>query len=69
MDRLNKPVAEKTEEGKTTTVCLAAFAHDAQLSVEAATQLVKMAMDKGVQAHKGKELGTISEDELLSKLD
>ncbi len=69
MDSLTKPVAEKKEAISTKTVRLAALDHDAQLSVEAAKQLVQMAGDRNIRAHKGKELDTISEAELLSKLD
>jgi hypothetical protein len=63
-----KPVAEIKDEANTKPVRLAAFDHDAQLSVEAAEQLLQMASDPNVRAHKGKELATISEAELLAKL-
>ncbi len=63
-----KPVAEKTGEACKKAVRLAAFGHDEQLSVEVAEQLLKMAADPNIRAHKGKELGTISEAELRAKL-
>lgn len=63
-----KPVAETRSEVHIQPIRLAAFDHDEQLSVEAATQLVQMGSDPNIPAHKGKELETISEAELLAKL-
>lgn len=69
MDSAIKPVAGQGKEaGNVKPVRLAAFEHDAQLSAEAAEQLLKMAKDKNIRAHVGKELDSISEAELLSKL-
>lgn len=63
-----KPVVETKEEVHTESIRLAAFEHDEQLSVEAAKHLLRMRSDPNVHAHKGKELSTISEAELLAKL-
>jgi hypothetical protein len=63
-----KPVAGQEKEASLKPVRLAAFEHDAQLSAEAAEQLLKMERDQNVRAHAGKELNTISEAELLSKI-
>jgi len=60
MNSSAKPAAEKREEGKPKLHRVAAFDHDDQLSQEAAEQLVQLASDPDVKAHKGKALETIS---------
>lgn len=69
MDTAIKPAVGKEEVMSEKLVRLAAFAHDTQLSAEAAEQLLKMAKDPNVRDHKGRELSTISEAELLARLD
>jgi hypothetical protein len=68
MDSSVKPAPAAQKEEKAASFHVAAFSHDEPLSPEAAAQLVKMASDPSTEAHKGKELDTISEAELLSKL-